>query len=737
MRLNMKKIYIALALVFAMFIGSIGGLVWAENSVNGTDTVKERWQTVYVISKKTGIPYKVVVVDMLKGSGKNLSISIPVKKPIVSIKPFSEDVETVYNDGKIILNTDKADTVYYRADVQYSKDLLPFSYGLQWYLNGEEVDPSKIIGRTGTVKLVFSLRSNYKIDGTYVPFLGMLNVSIDTQHASDIKTDSMPPMVVGSNYQVNGIVMALDEEKSTYVIWHTTDFTYPDIKIVVMPHMMDVSLPDMAGPMSELADNLQKLSKLPSAHEEIVKNMYKSIDPGKVDQLAKGLLQMRDGVAKIVDQLDKSLKEPENMDMSKLDDMEKALRNIATALDGYHQIISSLSDGHLKLIDGAKALHEGVINLKEGLDKTHEGVVKLRQASLQIEEGSSKLVQAATTAYDVSLRLKNASHQLYGALGKLDMGLTSIVGALVKEEGGLTFMANGTTGVPSLGELANKVASVDGDMAKALMMYQKVASDTLKAHIQVVDGLKTWKTSFVSVVNGMKDLYQGIDKLSSGLGNLNNGMVGLNTGVSQLSMGLSQLEKGTASLSIGASALADGAENLIQGLEKEYKVMEILKDGGEIKEGVNIPSLLQLSSALNQIADGVMTLKNTLKTKSEQANEMVSSLQKLKEALQKVEKGLDGAYKGTLQLEKGMKSIKKVLGVLAYGGTLEGKDVPSIGKTSEILNEMAGKLREKVDELNKGKEDIQRYKEVAQKYRAFIGDIKDVPSHVVFVIVPK
>ncbi|UZN22536.1 hypothetical protein GM182_01075 [bacterium 3DAC] len=706
-----RKVYIAFAVVVSLFIGSIAGLVWAQSNTVSTTSIHERWQTVYVIGNKRGEADKVIVVDMLKTKGNGgLQLSIPVNVPIDRVKPYTDDINVSYNDGKILLTADSATgTIYYRADVPYTTGVLPFDYSLKWYFDGKEVDPNTIIGKTGTVKLVVSMKSNYKIDDTYVPFLGMVNVQIDTSHASNVETDSMPPMVVGSYYQVSGIVMALDEEKSTYVQWHATDFQYPDIKIVVMPHFMEVSLPDMAGPLQELVDNIDKLAKLPDAHEKIVKELYSGIDPEKVGELASGLKQMDEGLAQIVAKLDASLSQPESMDTSKLQQMEDNLRLMAKALDGYYQVLSGLADGHQKLMAGASQLEGGLSQLQTGVEKTHDGLGQLYQASQQLVEGSHQL--------------KGSLSQVSGGVDKLAEGLVPIVGGLEKETEGLKFMATGTQGVPSLSQLAQKVAPSDPQMAQVLMAYQRVASDTLKGHIQLVQGMKTWQTSFTSMVGGIKQISDGMDKLD--------------TSIVQLSAGLGQVYMGTASLSQGVAALHGGASQLNQGLQQEYKVIVALRDGGEIKPGVSLPSLKKLASGLNQMADGVHMLRQALQEKSVEAQQMVENMKKLRDGLAQIQVGLDKAYKGTLQLQKGMEQMKDVLKVLAYGGTLQGKDVPSIAKTSEYLREMASKLQEKVNDIKKSQEEIDKYKEVAKKYTSFMGRMENVPSHVVFVIVPK
>ncbi|GEM_PF-3286326 len=706
-----RKVYIAFAVILSLFLGSIAGLVWAQNSTVSATDIHERWQTVYVIANKKGVADKVIVVDMLKTDGKGtLQLSIPTNVPVDRVKPYTDGVNATYNDGKILLTAESAtDTIYYRADVPYTTGVLPFDYSLKWYFNGEEVDPNTIVGKTGTVKLVVSMKSNYKIDDTYVPFLGMVNIQIETSHARDVQTDSMPPMVVGSYYQVSGMVMALDEEKSTYVQWHAIDFQYPDMKIIVMPHFMDMDLPDMAGPLQELVDNINKLAQLPDAQEEIVKELYDNLDPEKIGELAYGLKQMEDGISQMVSQLDNALSQPESMDTSKLKEMEDSLRLMAKALDGYYQIISGLADGHQQLMNGVSQLEEGVIQLQTGVDKSKEGLGKLYEASQQLVDGSHQL--------------KGSLHQLSGGVEKLSAGLVPIVGGLEKETEGLHFLATGTQGIPSLSQLAQKVSAADPQMAQVLMAYQKAASDTLKGHLQLVQGMKTWQTSFTSMVGGMQQIVSAMDKLDAGIG--------------QLSAGLNQAYMGTASLSQGVSALYGGVNQLKQGVNQEYKIIVALRDGGEIQPGVSLPSLKTLANGLNQMADGVHMMRQTLEQKAGDAQQMVENIKKLREGLAQIQAGLDGAYEGTIQLQNGMKQMKDVLKVLAYGGKMQGHEVPSIGETAEYLKTMASALQEQVDEMKKGQEELDKYKEVAEKYRSFMGEMSDVPSHVMFVIVPK
>lgn len=118
-------------------------------AADGTaDNAVSKEETVYVNAKATGKTSKITVSNWLKNSG-SVSGNLTDESNLKNIKNVKGD-ETYTADGdKLTWSTDGED-IYYQGT---SKEKLPVSVKLTYYLDGEKVKPSELKGKSGHLKI--------------------------------------------------------------------------------------------------------------------------------------------------------------------------------------------------------------------------------------------------------------------------------------------------------------------------------------------------------------------------------------------------------------------------------------------------------------------------------------------------------------------------------------------------------------------------------------------------------
>ena len=131
-------------------------------------------ETVYVNMASTGEVTSKVVTDWLHTD--KAQTYIDDKTDLSDIKNVKSNVEPVKNkDGSYRWNMETTD-LYYRGTTEKE---LPISIGITYYLDGKQIEPKKLAGKKGQVKLVITVnnlsKKTVKVSGkdttVYTPFI--------------------------------------------------------------------------------------------------------------------------------------------------------------------------------------------------------------------------------------------------------------------------------------------------------------------------------------------------------------------------------------------------------------------------------------------------------------------------------------------------------------------------------------------------------------------------------------
>ena len=173
MNRNRKKVVAAtLATGMAVVMGTMPVLA-ADSSVS-------KQETVYVNASASGTPQEITVSDWLKNSGDSSESEIKDTSDLTDIKNVKGD-ETFTQDGdNLTWSTDGKD-IYYQGTT--TKEL-PASVELTYYLDGVQVSPDDLAGKSGHLKIEVKYTNNAKNEvkvgkkktDMYSPFVMVLSL---------------------------------------------------------------------------------------------------------------------------------------------------------------------------------------------------------------------------------------------------------------------------------------------------------------------------------------------------------------------------------------------------------------------------------------------------------------------------------------------------------------------------------------------------------------------------------
>ena len=156
MNRNRKKAAAAgVAAGMAVVLGA-GSVMAAGTGENNAEVEKE--ETVYVNTTAGGEVTNVTVSDWLKNSGDISMGELQDASDLKDIKNVKGE-ETFSQDGNsLIWNTDGED-IYYQGTTDKE---LPVSMSIRYYLDGTEISPDDLAGRSGHLKIEVSYTNHAK-----------------------------------------------------------------------------------------------------------------------------------------------------------------------------------------------------------------------------------------------------------------------------------------------------------------------------------------------------------------------------------------------------------------------------------------------------------------------------------------------------------------------------------------------------------------------------------------------
>ena len=422
---------------------------------------------------------------------------------------------------------------------------LPVSIGVTYYLDGQEISPDALAGRSGRVRIRFDYTNQtcqtVRIDGqeytVRVPFTAITALILDGTRFTNIASE-------------NGKAMDLDGQ--TAVLGMAMPGLADSLHLNEFEPLKDTEIPDyfeVSADVTDFALDFTATILTPSA----------------------------------LNDLDLS-------DTNDLDELSDALNSLTDATD-------EIADGAGDLADGIQSYYDGFHTYADGVQSINEGAEALADGLSQLYDNGQTLLTGIQALRDGLSTISNSVHEMNG--DRTDSSQEDMQ-AKLNDALAPAIADYGTT-------LVTDVYN-DADMQAALQDLTQSQQDALNAALQNALGKAVDKDTPAlagnvaatvsdllrqSVASGFAQLSTGFDQLASGSDELAQGADAYIKAVGQASQGADVLAKGSAELDDASAALYSGLAELHDGAEALHNGVQGFSDKVEDELSDNLGSRLQ------------------------------------------------------------------------------------------------------------------------------------------------
>lgn len=491
-----------------------------DDSIKFSEKEIGKEETVYVLADSTGKERKVIVSDhLINDENKDTIEDASTLKDIENVKGD----ETFKQDGSKLTWQADGNDIYYQGT---STKETPVSQTITYSLDGKEVKPEELAGKSGKVTIRFDYTNNEtvktKIDGKeeeiYVPFAAVSGMVLDDSFSNvkvtngKVISDGKNNIVVG--YALPGLKESLDVDDSDF----DGDVSIPDYVEVTA----DVENFSLSTTMTVVMNATNFISKDGDADLSEVDDM--------LDTLTDATDQLKDGSGELADGVD-TLK-------SKMGEFK----------DG----VGTLKNGIKDYTDGASTLSTGIGTLKSGVDTLAGSVPTLISGVGTLKDGSASAAKGASSLKDGAGTLKKGAKDVSTGANTLSNGVKDLSTGANTLSGGASDLSTGadtlSAGATSLSDGANTLSSGAASLN---------------------DGVQSIATNMKTLVSGTQSVSDGAAQLNTGVGTLIGTLNKMGTDLAETKASIGEISEDTANNAVLQYASLQNA--LIQGIVAETK----------------------------------------------------------------------------------------------------------------------------------------------------------------------
>lgn len=568
----------------------------------------QKSETVYVFQKADGsVKNQTVSNSLTNGNGAQL---LQDQTDLTDIENVEGDQEFTQSSEGTVWDAKGGDISYRGTTTKEA----PVDIKVSYQLDGKDVLPDEISGKTGHVKIHIAYTNNSRqtVNGqtVYTPFLAMTGLILDNDNFSNVTTDNAKVIDDGDRHLIAGYAMPglkeslglddsidLDIPSSVDIEADATDFSLDSMLTLVSSDFFgDVDVDNLN------AGNIQdQLNQMQDAMNQL-------IDGGAT--LTDGLQQLSEG-AKAVDDGAQQL----SAGSGKLVDGSQSLaEGTAQVSAGAEQLSQGMSDtsGIGQLVGGVSSLKNGLVGLKNGTSQAATG-------SKAVSSGLQEAIKAVDEAQKGAKGVEGAAFQSATLSNKASNGLDQVISGLSTQAAALPEgdqktqlektvatlkeIKQATDGAAKYSQgaadgatkLSKGLTDLNGDAnARKGLSYAAAATKKIADGLDTATGAIGTETdaSSKTLLGGANLLKGGLDTmtdklqkagdgaaaLSTGAKQVNGGAAALNVGAVQLDAGIGTLAANTPALASGAQQAADGSVQLSDGLQQfnEQAVQKIV-----------------------------------------------------------------------------------------------------------------------------------------------------------------
>lgn len=611
-------------------------------------------------AKASGKTDKVTVSNWLKNSG-SVSGNLEDESTLSDIKNVKGDEKYTADGDKLTWSTDSED-IYYQGTTDKK---LPVSVKLKYYLDGKEMKPSELKGKSGHLKITVDYKNNEKknvsVDGkdteVYTPFVMMTGMILPNETFSNVTIDNGKIISDGNKNIVVGFGMPglkdslnLSSEESDKVTIPESLSIEADVKDFTMSSTYTVALSDLLDDMN--MDDIADVDDLQTALDDLEDAALQLVSGS--DTLADGAGTLADGVntyTEGVDTLNAGIQKylGSNGELSgSVTEYVNGVNKVVKGVQDYTDGVNTLADGVSSYVDGEKQLAAGASQLTQlstGLKKVQSAIAKMEAST----DGKGKDREDIKVA---SSELAAGTQALEDSLG------TKQVQALMAQVGSMVQTGN---------ELIAQTEQLESGMQKGVAEPVTNIVKELTVLQKELDGLNTQLTNLKTTCESkVTELNTAIDDYNNKVAAAKNAA---NTSSEKISQSIQALE-------IQKSKASSDAEK--QQLQQSIDALKNAKTAADGLKNVNTVEKASISIDnidTSDITKGIITLTGNLQTASKtmeglgsQLGEMQTKLDTITAAKDKIPADqLNSLTSNITKLNAGMQGLDAGISELAAG----------------------------------------------------------------------
>lgn len=603
------------------------------DSVSLKDNDADKDESVYLISDANGNVNKTIVVDHLKNKDK---------KDTLEDASNLSDIENVKGKEKFTQSGDKLTWQAGGKDIYYqgtATEEPPVTQKVTYYLDGKEISPEDLAGKSGKVKIRFDYTNTTSYTETVngekqtvsVPFAAVtglvLGDGFENIEVTNGKAEVSDSSSVVLGYALPGLKDSLGIKDGDL----DGDVNIPeymemtaDVKNFSMPAAMtfvvnasdyvstdgiDTSdLDDMINDLKDASTQLQDGSKTLAGGTDTLADGLSTLQSklgtfaSGVGTLQSGLKAYTDGVSTLSGGLN-TLGNSTGALVSGADKLNSGAGQLASGsatlkdgLKSYTDGASQLNAGLNQLNDNTGSLATGVTSLNDGAKTLSDGINAANKGAAGVSAGVAQLKTSIDTAKTGADSLAAGAKQVDDGIGQLEQSLSDMpetikdninksleplnelnVGTLFKT---LRYIDTDKITADNVSKAADAAVNHAEDIIKALTGMHD--ADPSATYSKIVVGLSQGKgaVSVYSAVNqSVTDSASTVKALKDGSAKVSEGASSLDAGLGQLADGASKLSSGASDLATGTTKLATGATELQTGTQSLTDKLPELTNG--------------------------------------------------------------------------------------------------------------------------------------------------------------
>lgn len=654
-----------------------------KDNVSVSEKEIDKDETVYLISDASGNVNQTIVSDHLINRDK--SDTLKDKSSLKDIENVKGD-ETFSQSGDDLTWQADGNDIYYQGT---STAQAPVSQKVTYYLDGKEISPEDLAGKSGKVTIHFDYTNNSTYTETVngeevtvcVPFAAITGMVLDDSFSNvevtngKVQNTGKGNIVIG--YALPGLKDSLDLNdddldedvdipESFEVTADVENFSLETAMTVVAnagsflstDGSSDLSsVDDMIDTLTDASEQLQDGSKQLSDGLDTLQSSLKEFSTG-MNTLSGGIKSYTDGAKTLgngIGSLKNGMDSLAGSAPALIDGVNQLKTGSSQAASGADQLVAGYegTSEQAGLVDGAKQLADGAAQVASGVASVQDG-------ASQLKTGSQSAVSGAQALADGSAQVSAGVDQVCGTvsdmmkqMGGLSTQAQNTIDAQVNEaQGGAVLTLLRNTGCVAADQkvtvenLSTVIANFETNKTTivATLTYigntnPEAAYDTyrtqlytLKGAVEAINQISASMTDSINKAGGSEAIQAQLGELQTGAQKVATGASALYTGLQTLDAGINSLYDGAVTLNGGAAQVREGAKTVSDGINQEYEGTKSLAAGiGQIDGGLGTVTdkMPDLTSGIKQLQDGTNQLAagaNTLVSNNDTLNSGAAQL---------------------------------------------------------------------------------------------------------------